>query len=122
MRISDWSSDVCSSDLQHDRGDLGGPGETAHGNARQRLFGEGLRIVRRQRSERAADHLRFGKAGTDIVDTNVVAATRAMNRDGSTENAHRSEEQTYELKSLMRNSYAVVGLKKDKKKYTLTKT
>src|SRR3546814_20698487 len=86
MRISDWSSDVCSSDLQHDRGDLGGPGETAHGNARQRLFGEGLRIVRRQLRERAAGPLRFGKAGTAIVDTNVVAAQRAMNRDCSTDN------------------------------------
>src|SRR3546814_6567828 len=84
MRISDWSSDVCSSDLIDRDGFVG----------QARLFQEerDFRRVRR-RVKIEADHvtLRSGPVASG-----------------------RSEEHTSELQSLMRTSYAVFYLKKKK--------
>src|SRR3546814_4524154 len=92
MRISDWSSDVCSSDL--DVCDERGGGRFAVGPG-------------------DADHLVPGQAGPrlreqfDIADHRHTEA-RGMGND-------RSEEHTSELQSLMRISYAVFCLKKKNK-------
>src|SRR3546814_10642867 len=90
MRISDWSSDVCSSDLQCARDHVHVDREPVHpfGNAAGRL-----ESIRRQ------DHRDEPIVGKDLV--------------GPVEEAlNRSEEHTSELQSLMRNSYAVFCLKK----------
>src|SRR3546814_1313077 len=96
MRISDWSSDVCSSDLAGI-----GPGVGA------RLYHRRCRPVRnRPRWCRLRVRLRnptpFGISG----------AARAGQSAG---NQWRSEEHTSELQSLMRISYAVFCLKKKTK-------
>src|SRR3546814_9491202 len=113
MRISDWSSDVCSSDLRNFRdpfrrgkcrrkrvciGGVGlddlaqfhhvGGGEEVHADEATGLFEHG----------RDGIHVQRGRVGgEDGVGT-------------------RSEEHTSELQSLMRISYAVFCLKKKKKK------
>src|SRR3546814_10281611 len=114
MRISDWSSDVCSSDLfgcvALEQADLG-PRRIIFGKPRDLL--EQFRppmIVEPPRRDRL---LRLGKAGQHIGGEGGVAGPRpGRNR------AHRlfasrrpvncrSEEHTSELQSLMRISYAV---------------
>src|SRR3546814_3826911 len=113
MRISDWSSDVCSSDLKDaaGRADLDDARaelvQPAHLAARflgavdhRRL----LAVHRRRQS--AAVAMPAGRAdrpacGEDARSRNIAALAR-------------SEEHTSELQSLMRISYAVFCLKKKK--------
>src|SRR3546814_7097517 len=119
MRISDWSSDVCSSDLQrflqHDR-----PRAGAAATVRGR---KGLvQIdVHRIDAEVAGAH-----AADDRVEVRAVAidiAARGMDRVRNRlhlaleQPAGRSEEHTSELQSLMRISYAVFCLTKKKHKH-----
>src|SRR3546814_7904492 len=101
MRISDWSSDVCSSDLAGRSIDLiecaFGPDEPLHGvdeAVAARLDSRGL--IRRSHPGHGSRGL-AGRAG----------AARSVGR-------FRSEEHTSELQSLMRISYAVFCLKKKK--------
>src|SRR3546814_4532247 len=103
MRISDWSSDVCSSDLR-----------MAHRHRGQPQIGA-------QRLQRVARAQRRGQPGFGEFGANLAAAA------GPVAVAHqraqlagqplgtRSEEHTSELQSLMRNSYAVFCLKKKTK-------
>src|SRR3546814_4878825 len=116
MRISDWSSDVCSSDLarillldiQVERavgveGQLVAvaDGETVDRVGDEKLFG----AVHRQRPE--------GVGGRNLVFVEIQdIACRAAER--LTRDVERSEEHTSELQSLIRISYAVVCLKKNK--------
>src|SRR3546814_7550382 len=106
MRISDWSSDVCSSDLvvigrelarkfekalrqlDADRGKLG----------RHRPFGLALQAKARAHQWRSVKGKKAGGLQHIFVDCF----------------ADRSEEHTSELQSLMRISYAVFCLKKKK--------
>src|SRR3546814_5710661 len=119
MRISDWSSDVCSSDLLRpcDLTDvplhLGHLNAAIDGKARP---GEVERIVRAQ-----ADSRRIGEAigicGHRLAKGREGLKLAAVERMGgfirAGEMAHkrfdhqRSEEHTSELQSLMRISYAV---------------
>src|SRR3546814_3132684 len=103
MRISDWSSDVCSSDLglYHDRCALL---RRLSPTWPVRLRGPAHPLKTADRSNRHSrppatqgpyPHLRCQKCGAH------PAALRA---------AHRSEEHTSELQSLMRISYAVFCL------------
>src|SRR3546814_5952096 len=101
MRISDWSSDVCSSDL------LGGGQPVAAQQQRRRRRGRAhdrqrsgdARVRQSQREiQRDVGNLPLGRA--------IVAAVDSDGEDG------RSEEHTSELQSLMRTSYAVFCLKK----------
>src|SRR3546814_5635770 len=108
MRISDWSSDVCSSDLVlqagHEAGLVAALQEgTVHlvRVAEAGHLAELLGLARRQGS-RLADHPAL-----------VVAVLRLARPPG--EHAGRSEEDTSELQSLMRIPYAVFCLKKKKK-------
>src|SRR3546814_7509837 len=91
MRISDWSSDVCSSDLRADA-TLEHVVEYRH---RQPPYS--LARTRRPRPT-------YGKS------PGAICATA----DGLKGFRHRSEEHTSELQSLMRNSYAVLCLKTKK--------
>src|SRR3546814_8941653 len=100
MRISDWSSDVCSSDLIGDRlGLLLKDDEPVR--ILERRDGPGRLVIVVQRLGRGDQRRAIFAAGARI---------------GFDEVGHRSEEQTSELKSLMRISYAVFCLKKKKKK------
>src|SRR3546814_5648011 len=86
MRISDWSSDVCSSDLLRHASPAGTAAEDRIGDAGRSRIAE--RTIVEQRAERVA---------------------RKAEQPG------RSEEHTSELQSLMRISYAVFCLKKKKR-------
>src|SRR3546814_3384582 len=115
MRISDWSSDVCSSDL------AGMP----HDRRRQRLYAEAVRAFRRSSRRtappRSVQTARRSPARDGCVPENDQAAgpsCRMGPHDGtamaltlSDPSAFRSEEHTSELQSLMRISYAVFCLK-----------
>src|SRR3546814_7383028 len=107
MRISDWSSDVCSSDLprridallrEEARGDLGFVPAARIEPAREAGNDEGL----------AGQLAVQGHGGGQPLRRPVQQRLPASGGDG----AVRSEEQTSELQSLMRISYAVFCLKK----------
>src|SRR3546814_3823182 len=104
MRISDWSSDVCSSDLRLDT--LVERHERAVGGAHrddQILLVEHLVVLEvvEQRAGRA-----LGVGGEEHRGALDAFGRAARKRGG------RSEEHTSELQSLMRISYAVFCLKK----------
>src|SRR3546814_1255733 len=109
MRISDWSSDVCSSDLL--RG--GSPGEVL-------VFGQGDRSLGPPSAEREFDtgphEVTQGVPGLVIMPIDhILDGAQAHFHPGQaklTDNVLRSEENTSELQSLMRISYAVFCLKK----------
>src|SRR3546814_3079303 len=123
MRISDWSSDVCSSDLAGAA--LGLRQEQVPQALRLRLR---LQLGHDRRAapavarvvELLAEH-RLG--GVDVLvhegaDTSLeIGGARAQLGDHR-ELLGRSEEHTSELQSLMSNSYAVFCLKKKKKNTT----
>src|SRR3546814_10722778 len=134
MRISDWSSDVCSSDLGFrligpplfGRGhDLFAPHAVEH-------LGKGGLIRVGEAGPRRFDHqrLRMAMEGSDddllhhmldcavLFDDLLAAISEGVNDAIGQQNAQeganerRSEEHTSELQSLMRISYAVFCLKK----------
>src|SRR3546814_3677672 len=110
MRISDWSSDVCSSDLAR-----GGAA-----SVQPRPAGEGLGQGRgHRRSGNQGACRRGGEAAHGGEDRQVRPGDHA--RPGKADPAARSEEHTYELQSLMRIAYAVFCLKK-KHKQDISKT
>src|SRR3546814_3156064 len=107
MRISDWSSDVCSSDLCI-------PISGAGLRARMPVVG-----VIEKLSERYAvpsDHRRHVS-----WDSHRRRPMMSEPFDPADTDAWRSEEHTSELQSLMRISYAVFCLKKKKKNDTINK-
>src|SRR3546814_4881021 len=115
MRISDWSSDVCSSDL----GKSSPRPRTAPPARRRR---QALKRERKGATARAAARhswggIRVGFRGEGRVLLAEFYACRARRRCNSV----RSEEHTSELQSLMRISYAVFCLKNKKKKQTRDK-
>src|SRR3546814_2586791 len=129
MRISDWSSDVCSSDLPIDGGGsparlngLGRVATIAHPKVDHRVavapgIGVGRRLMRQIGHDRK--HI-LGNNGIDVaqVDDRVMPALVAVPpgqekiRDlPCCAGLGRSEEHTSEIQSLMRISYAVLCLK-----------
>src|SRR3546814_1457142 len=115
MRISDWSSDVCSSDLR--------VGEQVGARALAQQFDHFARC-RREAAHRAAHRL-AQRAGDDVdavehaLDLGRAAAGGADEAGRVAfvdvdQRVVRSEEHTSELQSLMRISYAVFCLKKKK--------
>src|SRR3546814_5629076 len=119
MRISDWSSDVCSSDLLPCgvAGRSIDPGQGASGCGQPPMVHDCRAGDAPQPAERAADHP--GNAGTlSGRDTgqSTGAASHAFRWRAAGGRRHRlrSEEHTSELQSLMRISYAVLCLKKKK--------
>src|SRR3546814_3872907 len=108
MRISDWSSDVCSSDLLEHQAPSREPVGARDGL--QRLAHHGL--VQRGLLGGEADHVVGLGLGRQVrcdarVDLAATQEERAHERGEG-----RSEEHTSELQSLMRISYAVFCLKK----------
>src|SRR3546814_5746693 len=97
MRISDWSSDVCSSDLPHDEIDF-------------EFLGKSPRQVQ-------VNYYTAGKGGHEtMIDLGFDASedfhTYAFEWRPDSIRWFRSEEHMSELQSLMRISYAVFCLKK----------
>src|SRR3546814_6938026 len=110
MRISDWSSDVCSSDLltlRFGRIDLDQAGWSVPREARQAAL-QGLEPDLRAALEMAAERIRAYHAGQKPEDRDETDAAGVRMGARWT----RSEEHTSELQSLMRISYAVFCLKK----------
>src|SRR3546814_4575278 len=132
MRISDWSSDVCSSDLGGGL-DLAAIKELARlhiehiarqiGAEAERKIGAPCRLEALHR--KMHDLLRFGRRGRGQAER--VAALGKRHHDGKRRHGkaagiaqciggfgrdeRRSEEHTSELQSLMRSTYAVFCLK-----------
>src|SRR3546814_2084734 len=116
MRISDWSSDVCSSDLLR--------------RVRPALVGNKAKLPRDRRLHagaiqnltldgRAIDHFLRNELDHDPLPSIAVEMVHRSDYDtGTLEESLRSEEHTSELQSLMRNSYAVFCLKKKQKTST----
>src|SRR3546814_8577650 len=96
MRISDWSADVCSSDLI--TASRGAP--IVRNIAMSRVFA---------RTSMISDEMMLNEATRMINDRITNIATRSIDSA-----SNRSEEHTSELQSLMRISYAVFCLKKTK--------
>src|SRR3546814_6743244 len=113
MRISDWSSDVCSSDLQA----IAISPRIAcrcrlRGNVQHGLLAEPDRTIMGDTVRTGLLYLR--QVGR--VQRNGAARSLQATFDGELTDAvhRRSEEHTSELQSLMRISYAVFCLKKKK--------
>src|SRR3546814_5876299 len=129
MRISDWSSDVCSSDLAE--ADTVMPGYTHLQAAQPVTFGHHMlayvEMLGRDRGRLADCRRRMNEsplgaaalAGTSFdIDRRATAAALGFDRpmansiDAVSDRDYvlRSEEHTSELQSLMRISYAVICL------------
>src|SRR3546814_6084986 len=111
MRISDWSSDVCSSDL------------LLRKNGTLRFFTHASRPTPEVDdiviSYAPPQPSRGSKSANETRSKEHVADQSKPARPEKDEGAERSEENTSELQSLMRISYAVFCLKKKTKtKYT----
>src|SRR3546814_9024394 len=107
MRISDWSSDVCSSDLPRRSFAGGQPMVFALGDDN---------MVDEFDVERPADVAQeFGDANVAVARGRVTAWMIMDQQDSRRVQFERSEEHTSELQSLMRISYAVFCLKKKTK-------
>src|SRR3546814_1299378 len=120
MRISDWRSYVCSSDLivaQEAAADQRqGSGHGLGLIAGARNLDMALRDVARAAGEHGVSP-RDDPTGRHLVTRQRAGLVRADHRSGAErfhrgELADRSEEHTSELQSLMRTSYAVFCLKK----------
>src|SRR3546814_2662660 len=115
MRISDWSSDVCSSDLPGTEERL--PVVRADRNAMPDGRWRGVVVQAAQAGPARGGVLRRRRFVQDRLlcraqlRRRVHAAAGAV-RDQQRLGDLRSEEHTSELQSLMRNSYAVFCLKK----------
>src|SRR3546814_3212141 len=94
MRISDWSSDVCSSDLRFEEH------QVRHQQASARSTGGRCR--------------RVAAVPSSSPGSSATTAGSASDRASNFGLPSRSEEHTSELQSLMRISYAVFCLKKKK--------
>src|SRR3546814_6508667 len=113
MRISDWSSDVCSSDLRVECRQAGARSEDRR-SGRQECEGnrEPRREIPKLGRKRDQSRERDGKMGRSVGSGPGRCASREQPHSAG---KPRSEEHTSELQSLMRNSYAVFCLKKKKK-------
>src|SRR3546814_6012831 len=113
MRISDWSSDVCSSDLRIEA--VVDVALNGLHHVLKLLRGRpplGVDVVRQSRLKQHLDNFAEDVAFADGV---IVETTLRVDEAASDQ---RSEEHTSELQSLMRISYAVFCLKKKIKQYT----
>src|SRR3546814_3430686 len=117
MRISDWSSDVCSSDLEPHQ-------DVATGEFQQAEFAADLgKVHTGSAPAEYRDPQQFFSRTylTEGLSTLLVGAAKRLSGGGGDPvvelqtnfgGGKRSEEHTYELQSLMRISYAVFCLKK----------
>src|SRR3546814_4004518 len=141
MRISDWSSDVCSSDLLalevSAAARTGGMSASLHVD--QLALSIAGRLVRKNGGDRQAETTRHGfgrhrlrvvtdyvedalEMGLSLKDLSNLAAMSVTHFTRQFRAEMRSEEPTSELQSLMRISYAVFCLKKKNKIHTPART
>src|SRR3546814_1882782 len=117
MRISDWSSDVCSSDLAEARKALGRPGSrfasiALKASVAPTLMAQGKTGFARQFLEEALELAKSVHGeGSGLAALPALPMAEMLYE---CDNTGRSEEHTSELQSLMRSSYAVCCLKKKK--------
>src|SRR3546814_10353128 len=108
MRISDWSSDVCSSDL---------PGQFTLGLGLVQTDEAGHPAIAEPQPVQLVEQTRPGRvreaAHADRPQVRITELRRHATRQRRI-GQPRSEEHTSELQSLMRISYAVFCLKKKK--------
>src|SRR3546814_8278426 len=97
MRISDWSSDVCSSDLWKGQG--------------RPDYIESVT----EEPEDGGFAMEGAPAGGDSAEDRMYAKACQIVTESQKASTSRSEEHTSELRSLMRTSYAVFCLKKKNK-------
>src|SRR3546814_4382876 len=108
MRISDWSSDVCPSDLAVQVvGPLASVGGLHH--RRDEVVAHHVLVL--------ADHIEAHDSSsvpsaTSVAAVSSPASAPSTSSSSSAGSSSRSEEHTSELQSLMRISYAVFCLKK----------
>src|SRR3546814_7539748 len=105
MRISDWSSDVCSSDLSQIAGLCCSLHRERAGVYERDQGGDGLGFDQLNLPRRAS--------GTPLA-ADIQGRQRQVRLCPLQMGECRSEEHTSELQSLMRISYAVFCLKKNK--------
>src|SRR3546814_9806172 len=122
MRISDWSSDVCSSDLR------AGPFRRASSSFSTEEFDmKTIFAVAALAAATLATAVLAQEASSGHYEwqtrqvpgpnkPNTTSRVRVWVKDKPAQMANRSEEHTSELQSLMRISYAVFCLKKKKQK------
>src|SRR3546814_7696655 len=106
MRISDWSSDVCSSDLPWSMCAM-------IEKLRMRSIGAVMRAA-------LAENTGLCKGAKRYANSLPHPASKHFTPAGAVN--HRSEEHTSELQSLMRISYAVFCMKKKKQTHILHTT
>src|SRR3546814_3980821 len=117
MRISDWSSDVCSSDLAEDFPRLIDASETMKAvrlsEDERRLLGEVSLVARygEDESPLRPEQIIEPRRREDVGDS-LWATFNVIQENVIRGGLQRSEEHTSELQSLMRISYAVFCLKK----------
>src|SRR3546814_4893022 len=118
MRISDWSSDVCSSDLRR-RGAINADLLVIHGQPKCRHI-----VFPADHGADTAERCVEDRHGRPIAETPyqplrsgrhqlaMLADQAGLSVEEQSGAIERSEEHTSELQSLMRISYAVLCLKK----------
>src|SRR3546814_7972666 len=110
MRISDWSSDVCSSDLARSLHRVNGRGTPTAAPVATAIPAEVAAEATAVAAGGAAERkiaAEFDAGPEDVVEAETVSGDANV---AAIEDAPRSEEHTYELQSLMRISYAVFCL------------
>src|SRR3546814_10288713 len=113
MRISDWSSDVCSSDLPERRHVERLPGEGSGTRRRPATYIMHNRLIQKLASDiasSASEDQLYGALSSTASRLGFDHFALAYDRRGAS--GPSSEEHTSELQSLMRISYAVFCLKK----------
>src|SRR3546814_6893821 len=105
MRISDWSSDVCSSDLNSDFAEIG----SLAVSAAPVESSEGLRLPKTPEPldevDLECDAVPAPLQASADVRENIPAASSPVEDPAGIITSGRSEENTSELQSLMRISY-----------------
>src|SRR3546814_9075577 len=121
MRISDWSSDVCSSGLL---AQLRRHVATVH--LLLPCGGDHIACRQRPMEKAALQSLRIALKAQILLcgsENDALRGPRVRFTDRhEISRSHRSEEHTSELQSLMRNSYAVFGLKQKTKRIHIQQT
>src|SRR3546814_5825192 len=120
MRISEWSSDVCSSDLGAAQRRSGLPGKRLGvvDDLQSALFAQHIERVHQSPGRQVI--LALGVQALGHCPLHATAGGQRQQRAAASKHStirharlpHRSEEHTSELQSLMRTSYAVFRLKK----------
>src|SRR3546814_6631793 len=110
MRISDWSSDVCSSDLKAPTRSSCASSSQSSRYWKSASVSPGKPTTKLERIAMSGQISRQDRSRSSTL-ASLAGRFIALSTDG----AARSEEHTSELQSLMRISYAVFCLKKKNK-------